>query len=132
MTIFIFVTMIRIKYGATTFTLHTETQNTVNNNNNISALQPLVGFGFLHNASLACFVPLQLLTPIIAKVHHDTVNHLVCGHPFLILENNHPFSIPSGNCSSKIFITCPSHLTLCAVTNLTMSHPSNCPFNSTS
>jgi len=38
-----------------------------NNNNNNSAVQPLVGFGFLHNASPACFVPPQPMTPITAK-----------------------------------------------------------------
>jgi hypothetical protein len=90
-----------------------------------AALQTLAGFGCLHNSAPAysALYSSSPSDPITIQSTTMLSNHLVCGHCFLLLENNLSFSILLGIHSSDILSTCPSHLSLCAYTNCTMSCP---------
>jgi hypothetical protein len=63
------------------------------------------------------------LIPIVARFAIMLSIHLILGRPLLLLSSLH-FSILFGICVSGILSTCPSHLSLCALMNLTRSCPS--------
>jgi hypothetical protein len=88
-----------------------------------SALQPWVRLGLLYNQSSLLSIPFHPFTFIFFRSLSTSSSHLILGIPFLLLEYSLPFNLHFGSALSSILSTCPNHLILCDLINLTISSP---------